>query len=238
MNLKDKVVVVSGATGGIGSEVAKEFSEKGARLILIARNEDKLTHLKDEMYGEGHEVIGFDSTRTSEVCYIKRKVSGLTNHIEVLINAAGVGVYKNIEDVDLREWEDSFAINVTTPYFLTKELLPELKKSEKSVVLNVGSRMGKTPTPCRSVYCATKYALRGLSLSLAAEFHNSSVHFVHIALGSTFTEFGPMSLEEKKGENLKGKSYFTPIWVAKKFVTIVENEEFDPEIILYPSEYK
>lgn len=238
MDVRDKVVVIIGSTGGIGSEIAKAFSEEGAKLILVGRNEEKLKQLKEDLGSGDNEMIGFDSTRTAELDYLTKRISEMTKVVDVLINAAGVGVYKNLEDVSLKEWEDSFSINVTTPYFLTKELLPFLKQSGESYVINIGSGMGKIPTPCRSVYCATKYALRGMSLSLAAEFYKSSINIIHVALGSTLTEFGPLSIEEKKEENLKGKSYFTPIWVAKRIVSIVKNGEKEVEINLYPSDYQ
>ena len=238
MNLKGKTAVITGATGGIGKLLSSELASKGVRLILVSKTESKLKDLKSSLDGEGHEYLVVDATKTEQIKEVADKIIEHTQTIDVFINAAGVGVYKTIEEVGINEWEDSMAINVTTPFYLTKELLPELKKAETTVIINIGSGMGVNPTPCRSVYCATKYALRGLSLSLAAEFHGTNVHFVHIALGSTLTEFGPLTLDEKKQENLRGKSYFTPEWVAKKFVQIIEDEEFEPEIVLYPTDYK
>ncbi|QQS38636.1 SDR family oxidoreductase [Candidatus Woesebacteria bacterium] len=238
MNLKNKTAVITGATGGIGSVLSVKLAQKGVKLILLSRTESKLKDLIDRLDGDGHEYIQMDATKTQKVKETAEKILGLTEKIDILVNAAGVGVYKSLEDAGINEWEDSVAINVTTPFYLTKELLPHLKKSEDSVVINVGSGMGKIPTPCRSVYCATKYALRGMTLSLAAEYHGSNIHFVHIDLGSTLTDFGPLSLEDKIEENLRGKSYFTPSWVADKFIAIIEKDEYEAEITLYPSDYK
>ncbi|OGM13502.1 hypothetical protein A3A76_03755 [Candidatus Woesebacteria bacterium RIFCSPLOWO2_01_FULL_39_23] len=238
MDLKDEKVVLTGATGGIGSALSQVLANAGAKLILIARTSEKLELLLTKLQGQGHKYYAFDFTRVDETEDLCKKIIEENDHIDILINAAGVGIYKNIEDVEYREWQDSMAINVTAPFFLTKSLLPLLKKSEKSVIINIGSGMGKIPTACRSVYCATKYALRGMTMSLAAEFKNTNIHFIHIALGSTLTEFGPMTLEEKKEENLKGKAYFTPEWVAKKFVEILKNDDFQEEIEIYPSDYK
>jgi hypothetical protein len=237
MDLKDKIAVVTGATGGIGRELTKELADKGVKVIAVARTEEKLKELQKEISGEGHLFFASDFTQTSEIEKLIKQITSGVEKIDILVNAAGVGVYKNVEDVDLKEWTDSLAINATAPFFMTKLLLPLLKKSEKSVIINVGSGMGKMAVACRSVYCATKYALRGMTLSLAAEFKGTNVNFVHIALGSTLTEFGPMTLKEKEEENLNGKSYFTPTWVAKKFVEIIENEQFEDEIELYPSDY-
>lgn len=237
MELTEKTVIVTGATGGIGRELCIELAKKGVQLIAIARTKEKLNELKKEITPGKHYFIESDFTDTKDIEKAVDLIKSSTDHINVLINAAGVGVYKSIDDVDMKEWTDSLAINATAPFFLTKLLLPLLKKSEKSVIINIGSGMGKIPTACRSVYCATKYALRGMTLSLAAEFKGTNVNFVHISLGSTLTEFGPMTLKEKEEENLKGKAYFTPNWVAKKFVEIIEKEDFEDEIELYPSEY-
>ena len=237
MELKNKIVVVTGATGGIGRELCLLLAQKGARVIAIARTESKLDELKKEMTGGEHVFFPCDFTKTEDLENLVEKIKSKLEKLDILINAAGVGVYKEIEDVELREWTDSLAINTTAPFYMTKMLLPLLRKSEKSVIINIGSGMGKIPTACRSVYCATKYALRGMTLSLAAEFQGTNVNFVHIALGSTLTEFGPMTLKEKEEESLKGKAYFTPEWVAKKFVEIIEKEQFEGEIELYPSDY-
>ena len=237
MKLRDKVVVVTGATGGIGRELCKEMANKGVKLVMVARTDEKLKAILKEIPGEGHVYFASDFTKTEGIENLAREITASLEKIDVLVNAAGVGVYKSVEDVDLKEWVDSLSINTTAPFFLTKLLLPLLKKSEKSVIINVGSGMGKMALACRSVYCATKYALRGMTLSLAAEFKGTNVNFVHIALGSTLTEFGPMTLKEKEEENLKGKAYFTPEWVAKKLVEIIESEKFEDEIELYPGEY-
>ena len=228
---------MTGATGGIGKELCKELAAKGVRVIAIARTKGKLEELKKELSGEGHMFFQCDFTKVEEIEKLDKRIKSDLKRLDILINAAGVGVYKEIEDVSLQEWTDSLAINATAPFFMTKMLIPLLRKSDKSVVINVGSGMGKIPTACRSVYCATKYALRGMTLSLASEFKDTNVKFVHIALGSTLTEFGPMTLKEKEVENLKGKAYFTPNWVAKKFVDIIEKEEFEEEIELYPSDF-
>ena len=238
MDLKGKTVVITGATGGIGRELCKEFSNEGVRVIAIARTREKLDELKKELNDEGNVYIEADFTKTDDVKKTAKEIQKFTDQVDVLINAAGVGVYKSIDEVTIDEWKDSLAINATAPFFLTKLLLPLIKKSEKGVIINIGSGMGEIPTACRSVYCATKYALRGMTLSLAAEFKGGSIKFVHVALGSVLTEFGPLTLKEKEEESLKGKAYLTPSWVSQKIVHIIKNEEFQEEIEIFPSGYK
>src|SRR3989344_3502140 len=237
MNLKEKVVVITGATGGIGSELSKAFSQKGARLVLISRNEDKLKDLITKLDGSRHEYIIYDFRNQDNFEELIKELRDKADNIDVLINNAGIGVYKSLEEAEEKDWADSININATFPFLLTKKLLQILQKSEKGIILNVGSGMGRIPSAGRSVYCASKFALRGLSLSLSKEYKRTNIHFVLVTLGSTLTDFGPMTLKEKQEESLKGKAYFTPEWVAKKFVELIEKDEFEDEIELYPSEY-
>lgn len=238
MNLKDKSVVIVGATGGIGSQVSKVFFKEDAKLILVARSEEKLKKLADQF---GKNLVKYyvcDFSDPKQAVGVASTISQENNNIDILINVAGVGVYKNIEDVNLKEWENSFAVNVSAPYFVTKELLPSLKNSENAVVVNFGSGMGKNPMGGRSVYCATKYALRGMTLSLSEEFKGTNIKIVLMTLGSILTDFGPLSLEEKEKLSLEGKGYLTPDWVAKKLIDIISSNNLEDEIEIYPSHYK
>jgi short-subunit dehydrogenase len=235
MDIKGKTAVIVGATGGMGSEVSKALRAEGVNLVLVAKTEEKLKSLSQEL-GES-AYCTCDLSKPETISTLCARIVQKYPTIDFLLNAAGIGVYKSIEEVTEGDWNDSFNANVTASYFFTKYLLPSLKSSQKSAVLYWGSGMGLIPTGGRSVYCMTKFALRGMSLSLAKEFERTNVHIVHLTLGSVLTEFGPMTLEEKKKENLEGKAYLTPDWVAKKVVEILKNEDFKEEIELYPSDY-
>lgn len=237
MKLQDKTIVITGATGGIGSALAKKLAKEKARLILVSKDEEKLKNLVGTLEGQGHDYVPFDFRDVDKVEDLIKSIRDKAEKLDILVNNAGIGVYKSLEEVVDYDWYDSIAINATFPFLLTKNLLPLLMNSDQAVVLNMGSGMGKIPTGGRSIYCASKAALRLLSLSLAKEFEGTTLRFVHIALGSTLTDFGPMTLKEKEEENLKGKAYFTPEWVADKLVEIVEKEEYADEIELYPGDY-
>ena len=98
--------------------------------------------------------------------------------------------------------------------------------------------MGVIPSAGRSVYCMTKFALRGVSLALAREFERTNISIVHLTLGSVLTEFGPMALKEKETENLEGKAYLTPQYVAEKVVEIISSDQADSEVPIYPTGYE
>jgi uncharacterized protein len=240
MNLKNKVIVITGATGGIGEKISMEFASKGATLALVGRNSERLDDLRTRALSSGSlnvTTYEADLSEIKSVFELSERIRKDFDNIDVLINCAGIGIYKPVEEVAYEEWQNSLAIGVTAPYFLSQKLSQAMQSSDIYLVLNIGSGAGVIPMAGRSVYCTTKFALRGATLSLAEEFKKSRPHFCLITLGSTLTDFGPMTLEEKKEEQLKGKAYFTPEWVAKKVVDIVSDDKRETEYTLYPGEY-
>lgn len=235
MELKDKVAVVVGATGGMGVETCKAMYQAGVKLIILARTEEKLKSLSAELGGCDYFVCDLGKPET--IASISTQI--MTNHpkIDFLLNVAGIGVYKPIEEVTESDWADSFNTNVTAGYLFTKYLLLALKQTPKAFVINWGSGMGVIPSANRSVYCMTKFALRGMSLSLSKEFEGTNVNVIHLTLGSVLTEFGPMTLKEKETENLEGKAYLTPQYVAEKVLEIIKSEKIDTEVPIYPTGY-
>lgn len=229
------MAVVVGATGGMGVEVCRALHEAGVKLVLVARTEEKLKTLSTELGNSSYFVC--DLGKPDTIASVCTQITANYPTIDLLLNAAGIGVYKPIEEVTETDWTDSFNTNVTASYLFTKYLLPALKQSAKAYVINWGSGMGVIPSPGRSVYCMTKFALRGTSLSLSKEFEGTNVNVVHLTLGSVLTDFGPMTLKEKEIENLEGKAYLTPQYVAEKVVEIVKSDQSDPEVPIYPTGY-
>ncbi len=235
MELKGKTILITGASKGMGNSITKKLAKDGVNLILVARNEDNLKDLVKSL-GEGrHKYYSCDLGKQEEVTKLAENISKDYEKIDVLINGAGIGIYKPIEEVTYEEWRNSFAVGLDAVYFLTQKLLPLLDKSEKPLVINIGSGMGVIPAPGRSVYCSLKFALRGMTLSLAEEFKRTKTQFVLLTLGSVLTGFGPKSLEEKKSE---GKAYLTPEWVADRVSEIIKEDGKEVEYTFYPSDYK
>lgn len=236
MKIKNKKIVITGATGGIGREITKELDRLGANLVLISRSEEKLKDFVAELNGN-HHYFACDFSNLEETEKVVSQISEEFKNVDILINAAGVGFYKPIEEATLDEWKQTMDIGVTSQFLFIKGLVENLKSKEGSLVVNIGSGAGVIPMAGRSVYCASKFAVRGMTLSLAEEFRGTHTHFCLISLGSTLTSFGSMSFEEKKEEMESGKAYLTPDWVAKKIVEIIEDDGRDVEYRLYPSDY-
>jgi len=238
MNLKGKTILITGATGGIGSVLCSHLSHTGAHLFLVGRNPDKLQSLLDNLEEpKHHHLFPTDLTNEKHLRQLVTKISHLTKTLDVVVHAAGIGIYKAFEDITQKDWHDSLALNLEAPYFLTQALLPLLTNSSSSLVLTIGSGAGVIPMRGRSLYCTSKFALRGAMLSLAEEFRGTPPHFTLITLGSTLTPFGPLSLEKKQEEALQGKAYFTPEWVTNKLIEIIKNDQRESEYTLYPGDY-
>ncbi len=236
VNLKNKTVLITGGSQGIGRALAERLAKEGANLILVARSEDRLKEFVKK-YGKQHRYYVCDLSDHKQVVQLTESIKNDLNHLDVLVNAAGIGVYKNLQDISFEDWTDSFSTNVTAPFLLTKNLLPLLRKSKDSFVLNIGSGAGTIPMRGRSTYCATKFALRGWALSLAEEFQGKVPRFCLITLGSTITNFSGMTIEEKKQEHAKGKAYFPVEWVANKLVEIIKDDKRETETTLFPGDF-
>jgi len=214
-----KTAIVIGSTGGIGSELVKALRQDGYKVVGVSKSGD----------------IKCDLTDLKQINSVITSIKESVEQIDLLINAAGIATYKNLSDVTDQDIQDAFMVNTIAPAILIRELLP--KMFPDSLVLNIGSGAGTIPMRGRSIYCATKFALRGLSLSLNEEYKDKSPKFCLITLGSTMTDFGGLSVEEKKVEFAKGKAYFPVDFVINKLMEVIHNPNPDNEIVLFPGDY-
>ncbi|MBD3366354.1 SDR family NAD(P)-dependent oxidoreductase [candidate division WWE3 bacterium] len=246
MNLKNKNCLITGSAKGIGKAFAHTFAEKGTNLLLLDINKTKLEKLKEQLLQKHPkliiETIKIDLTNAQKIKDLAEAFNKENLPIHVLINNAGIGIYKDLEEQDLASWEKAWQLNVTAPFLLTKYLLPNLgaagksEKNERPYVLNTGSGCGLKGKAGRASYCTTKFALRGLSLTLAKELEKKA-QVVHLALGSVLTEFGPLEVTDKKDLCQKGKCYLSPREVAEKVVELIEKDYARPEFEMYPKGY-
>ena len=239
MKLEGKIAVIAGASGGIGREVSRALAKEGVEVILVARNLQILKALKKDVENKGGKASCFkaDLTKYIEVNHLTAEIKEKYNHVDILFHCMGIGVYKKYSEIKLDDWQNSFAVNVTAVFLLTQKLLPFLKNSEKAYVVALGSGMGKIGLAERVPYCMSKFALRGLILSLAKEFKKSKIKFILLTLGSVLTSFGPLSIEEKLEKRKQGKKYLDPEWLAHNIVKRIEHDTLETETSIYPSRY-
>ncbi len=239
MDIKGKNVLILGATGGIGRHLAFAFASRGANLLLSGRRKMILSALERELKNLSVLVktYSLDVTREADFVFLTRKIKKDFKNIDVLINAFGVGVYKSLEETSFGDFKKSLDVNLSGVFLSIKYFLPFLKKSPKAYVISLGSGMGKVGVAKRLAYCASKFGLRGLMLSLAKEYKGKNIKFCLFTLGSVLTSFGPLTLEEKIEKQKEGKNYLDPVQLAKTIVSKIENDTLIEETTIYPKDY-
>ncbi|MBN1119936.1 MAG: SDR family NAD(P)-dependent oxidoreductase [Anaerolineae bacterium] len=178
MELSNRVVVITGASKGLGRATALRLSRKTPHLILIARDISMLRQVQAEIAETtGHEpvIVQCDVSSESEVERMAALVEAKYSRVDVLINNAGFGTYRVSENLSNEEMRRHFEVNFFGAYYCIKALLPLLKQSEAGYVLNVGSLFSRVALAENSVYAATKFALAGFSEGLRCELKSSGV---------------------------------------------------------------
>lgn len=188
MKLKGKLILLTGASGGIGQAIARRLSAQGARLILVGRSTQQLNALARELrvlVNQGF-VLQADITSRSGRDTIRTALLALQEPLDALINCAGVNLFGLLEDSDPDAIEQLINTNVTATILLTQLALPFLNK-ESGRIVNIGSSFGGLGYPGFSAYCASKFALRGFSEALRRELSDSSIQVAHLAPRATNT---------------------------------------------------
>ncbi|HIJ82744.1 MAG: YciK family oxidoreductase [Magnetococcales bacterium] len=191
MLLKDKITLVTGAGSGIGRAVANLFASEGAWVILLGRTQAKLEETSDQINAAGGRAViapldlenGLD-----RIPELARALHERFGHLDVLVNNAGIlGTLTPLENYESILWEQVFRINVTAPFFLTRELMPLLKKSPEASVINCSSSVAFKGRAFWGAYAATKAALVNMTETWAGEFSKRGVRFNTVNPGATAT---------------------------------------------------
>lgn len=184
--MENKVVIITGASSGIGEACAKEFANRGFNVVIAARNQEKLTLIADEISKIGAEVIAVKcDVSVKEDCknLIEQTISKF-GKIDVLINNAGISMRAIFNDMELEVLEKVMAINFYGTVYCTKYALPYLLKNRGSVV-GVSSIAGYLGLPARTGYSASKYAMQGFLDALRTENLKTGLHVMVACPGFT-----------------------------------------------------
>lgn len=237
MQNSGKLAVVTGVAGGIGSALTESLLEDGFKVIAVDRDSAGYSLLKEKLKDADVEFYDADFTDSEETEKIAQKISKDFPVIDALYNVAGIGIYKNLDELSLKEWQNSIKINLDAPFVFSKYLLKNLSASLSGLIFNIGSGMGVIPSENRSAYCMSKFGLRGLSLSLSKEFKNTNVDVVLLTLGSVMTGFGTGGIELRKKLAKNGKNYLEVSEVIAKIMEITKSSQKESEYVFYPENY-
>jgi NADP-dependent 3-hydroxy acid dehydrogenase YdfG len=204
-NIANKVVVITGASSGIGESTARLLARQGAKVVLGARRTDRINAIVHEISSEGGEGIGFavDVTKRAEVEALVKRAIDSFGHVDVIVNNAGIMQIAPIPDLKVEEWDRQIDVNIKGVLYGVAAALPHMQKQKSGHIINVASVFGiKVFAPGGTVYCATKSAIRVLTEGLRMELHSQNIRCTIVSPGAVATELSEGSSEEATRENL------------------------------------
>ena len=200
MDLKGKNIIVTGGSLGIGKETAKKLLDKGANVLLIGRS---LKRLQESFLNSKAHLLSFDIGDVENIVVnAKKSLDFLDNRVDVLINNAGIGVRKSIEDLEYADFIDVFNVNVFGLSLFTKEIIPIMKLQEHGTIINIGSTASLRGYKNGSIYASSKFAVRCLTQCWQAELRPYNIRVCQINPSEVTTAFGnPERLERDEVAN-------------------------------------
>src|SRR5262245_44067184 len=190
-SIAGKVIVVTGASSGIGRETALLLGKQRARLVLVARRKDHLEQIRREVEPAGARVLNLplDLTDRDAVHEMISRTNEEFGRIDVLINNAGFGFFGTVEKTPHIVVREIFALNFEAPLFASQLVIPTMRAQGNGQIINVGSVAGKRGLPLSGIYCATKFALDGLTQALRLEVKEAGIDVTLVNPAATRTEF-------------------------------------------------
>ena len=235
--LRGKNCLITGATGGLGKEIAKEFAKNGCNLFLTGRNNDKLNSLKNELENSVNEIkIDFEDADLSDDGEIQKLIEKVKNtfvNIDILVNCAGVFPVKLLSDSTVEDFENCFSVNVKAAFVLCKEFSQGMISKKWGRIINIASSGAYNGRSKTVVYRASKHALLGLSRSLHSELKEYNVRTFCVSPGPIKTSMGH-DIVKNENPDEKFDSFMNPNEIAEFIAYLVsfDNEMVSEEIRL------
>ena len=188
-SLKNKIAVVTGASGGIGKSIAYALAKKGVGLCLLGRDKLKLEKLCRQLRKLHPDVQMYicDFTSAENIHSVVKEINGSFRGIDILVHSAGSLILKRLEEITEAEMDLQFCVNTRAPFLLTKLLLPAVKKRKGQIVFLNSSIAQQKSRANLSIYAGSKYALRAIADSLREEVNASEVRVLSVYPGRTAT---------------------------------------------------
>lgn len=230
--LRDKRVVITGASSGIGRELAKQLASEGCRLIINARRKDRLSELASEIQGGGavcHVVEGDVTDPTVREQLLAASQDHLGG-LDILINNAGIGAMGRFDEASQDRLRQIFEVNFFAVTELIRDSLPLLKAGNEPVIVNLSSVLGHRAVPLKSEYCASKFAIHGFSDAIRAELSRDGIDILLVSPSTTDSEFFDSAIDDPTKRDWKKGGAMSPEVVASRTIRAIKKRRH--EIIL------
>src|SRR3989338_10593595 len=191
MDIKDKIVIVTGASQGIGLEASRLLAKHGAKVVLAARSIDKLKKIEKEL--PGSFAVAADLRNIKDIQNLMGAALKKFGRIDILINNAGQGMWSAIEQIDLGQYRSLVELNLFAPFLCMQAVIPIMRKQGGGLILNVSSMVTENYYPNLAGYSSTKYALNALSRTARVELQNDNIQVKLLRPKLVETDFGKNS---------------------------------------------
>lgn len=222
--------VITGASSGIGCALAERLLAAGAKLVLVARREERLQQLVAALPSEARSnAVIVPGDITSDEVRVKaiRAAVDAFGGLDLLINNAGIGARGRFVDADPKRVRPIFEVNFFSLVELTRAALPQLRQGRDALIVNVGSILGHRGIPYSSEYCASKFAVRGFSESLRAEIANLGIEVLLVSPGTTESEFFDQLIDKAEKPPWKEQPPVPAAVVAERIVRAMERRRHE-----------
>lgn len=222
--LRGKVVLITGASSGLGALLAREVAAKGAITILTGRNEERLQQVAASVSGNASYKI-MDVRKDEDVLACVSEIEKDYGRLDILINNAGYGIFSSIEEMDMAQYHNMIDTNYLGAVRCTKAVLPIMNRQKNGHIVNIASMAGKIATAKSTSYSATKHALLGFTDSLRMELRGSGIKVSSVNPGPIETEF--FQLADPEGSYLKNIKWLMmkPEYVVHKIMKLLHTQK-------------
>jgi NADP-dependent 3-hydroxy acid dehydrogenase YdfG len=241
-NIQGKVVVITGASSGLGESTARLLAASGAKVVLGARRKERIDAIVKDITTKGGSGLGFktDVTSRGDVEALVRGAIDKHGRIDVIVNNSGIMPIAPMAALKVEEWDRMIDVNIKGLLYGVAAVLPIMQEQKQGHIINIASVFGiKVFAPGATVYCATKAAVRALTEGLRMELHSENIRCTMISPGAVATELPESSSEEATRENLREfyKMAIPPDSIARAIAYAIEQPaevEVD-EIVIRPT---
>jgi short-subunit dehydrogenase len=233
MDFRNKVAVVTGASSGIGKIVARDLAALGCKVVIVGRDKEKLSKAKSEILTFDKDVLAIscDVSNRKHVEEMAKQIIEKKGKVNILINAAGFGKWRSFEESTVEEIEDMMKTNYLGTVYTTKAFLKSLREQEEAHIVNIASVAGFIGMPNFSAYCASKFAVIGLSESMHNEFYGSRLGITVVCPGAVKTHF----FDDPSFTGNIPKNGIAPETVSKAIINALKTKQF---FVVVPKKYK
>ena len=192
-DLKNKVAVVTGGTRGIGLSIAKALIGEGAKVFICGRDEKYLKQALEQLQAGGKQAeadgTAADVSKASECHRLIQGAAGRFGGIDLLVNNAGVGIFKPVDQISVEEWDAVIQTNLSGVFYCCREAIPMMRQRGGGYIFNISSLAGVNPFAGGSAYNASKFGLNGFSEAMMQDIRYDGIRVSYIMPGSVATDF-------------------------------------------------